>query len=84
METDYRDRRERRIRLLRSLYGRTDADVRVYEDAHEIADELGIEHAEVPRIVAYLEERGFIVATGATGATIRITADGIDRVENGP
>jgi len=83
METDFGARRERRMRLLRALYGRTDADVRLYEDAHEIAVELGIDHDEVPRIIAYLEERGYVVATGATGATIRITADGIDRVESG-
>ncbi len=52
--------------------------------APELAAELGIAGAELERILAYLEERQWIVVDDHRTGTVRITAAGVDRVELGP
>jgi hypothetical protein len=77
-------RRRERARLLRLVYDRSDADVATFLDAFELADELGIEHHEVGRLVRYFEERGLLKHLGGGGLMIRITAEGIDEIERLP
>jgi hypothetical protein len=82
-ENKLADRRRNRARLLRLVYDRTDADVASFLDGRELADELGIGHAEVGSMVRYFEELGCLKHIGGGGLMVRITAEGIDQVESG-
>ncbi len=78
------ERRRRRHAFLEALYARTDGHVAEFASAPELARELGIEAPELERILAYLEERKWVVVDDHREGTLRITAEGVDRVELGP
>ncbi len=84
MPADFSERRRRRHAFLEALYARTDGHVAEFASAPELAAELGLEAGELERIIAYLEERQWVVVDDHRTGTIRITADGVDRVELGP
>ncbi len=84
MPADFSERRRRRHAFLEALYARTDGHVAEFAPAPELAAELGIEARELERIIAYLEERQWIVVDDHRAGIIRITAEGVDRVELGP
>ena len=80
---DFSDRRGRRQAFLEALYRQTDGHVAEFVAAHEIADGLGIAEGELRRILAYLEERQWIAVDDHRAGIVRLTADGVDRVEAG-
>lgn len=84
MPADFSERRRRRHAFLAALYARTDGHVAEFASAPELAAELGLEAAELERIVAYLEERQWIAVDDHRLGIVRLTADGVDRVELGP
>ncbi len=84
MPADFSERRRRRHAFLEALYARTDGHVAEFALAHELARELDIEPPELERILAYLEERKWVVVDDHREGTLRITAEGVDRVELGP
>ncbi len=84
MPADFSERRRRRQAFLEALYARTDGHVAEFASAPDVAAELGIEAAELERIIAYLEERQWIVVDDHRTGIVRITAEGVDRVELGP
>lgn len=81
MSDEIRRRRENRRRFLEHLYRCSEERSTEYQDAYEVAGELGIGRQDAERIVRYLEDHGFVTKTGRTGLVLRITAHGIDHVE---
>jgi Mn-dependent DtxR family transcriptional regulator len=84
MREDFAERRRRRSELLEALYRATDGDVAEFVAVGDLAEPLGIEPGELRRIVGYLEERHWIVVDDHKAGIVRITADGVDRVEAPP
>ena len=82
MNDDIRLRREGRRRFLEHLYRCSEEQSTEYQDGYDVAGELGMTRQDAERIVRYLEDHGFVVKTG-TGMVVRITARGIDHVEEG-
>lgn len=74
-------RKERREAFLKTLYEEVDANVYEFVDGMEIAARVGAEPAEAKRIIAYFEEKALIVVDDHKNGIIRITAQGIDAVE---
>lgn len=81
--TDFAERRRLRAALLAALYEETDGDVAAFVSAPDLAPALGIDERELGRIIAYLEERHWIVVDDHKAGIVRLTADGVDRVELG-
>lgn len=81
--TDFAERRRLRAAVLEALYRETDGDVATFVSLPEITAGLGIEEAELRRIMAYLEERQWLVVDDHKAGIVRLTADGVDRVELG-
>lgn len=77
----FSERRRRRWTFLAALYEATDGHVAEFVSAPELAQGLGIEAAELERILAYLEERELLVVDDHRTGIVRITAEGVDRVE---
>ena len=84
MPADFSERRPRRQAFLAALHARTDGHVAEFVSVHDVAAELGIEPGELERIVAYLEDRQWIAVDDYRAGIVRLTADGVDRVELGP
>ena len=84
MGEEFSQRRRRRIDLLEALYRVTDGDVAEFVAVGDLAESLGIEPGELRRIVGYLEERHWIAVDDHQAGIVRITADGVDRVEAPP
>ena len=82
MNDEIRLRREKRRRFLEHLYRCSEEQSTEYQDGYDVAGELGMTRQDAERIVRYLEDHGFVVKTG-TGMVVRITARGIDHVEDG-
>jgi Mn-dependent DtxR family transcriptional regulator len=74
-------RRAQRQSYLRALYQRVDADVSEFVNGYDIAHELGIGREDAARLFAYFEEKGLVRVDDHREGTLRITADGVDRVE---
>ncbi|HET9986255.1 MAG TPA: hypothetical protein VFQ38_21835 [Longimicrobiales bacterium] len=77
-------RRRHRTDFMLRLYARTDASVAEFVSAFDIGEELGIEPAEVAKLVGYLEEKGWVMVDDHRSGLLRITAAGIDHVESLP
>jgi hypothetical protein len=84
MTDEFAARRRLRAAFLETLYRATDGDVAAFVSAAEQAPPLGIPPDELRRVLAYLEERGWIAVDDHRAAIVRITADGVDRVEAPP
>ncbi len=84
MSEDFSERRRRRLELLNAIYRHTDGHVAEFVSASALAEVLGIAAPELERILAYLEERKWIVVDDHREGIVRLTADGVDRVESGP
>lgn len=63
------------------LYEIVDASVSTFVSAFDVAEPLGIEPAEIKRLIEYLEEKEYIHIDDYQRGVIRITAAGIDHVE---
>ena len=80
---DFSARRRLRSAVLEALYRETDGDVATFVSLPDVTRPLGIEESELRRITAYLEERRWIVVDDHKTGIVRLTADGVDRVETG-
>jgi CTP-dependent riboflavin kinase len=80
---EVRRRRELRRRFLESLYEQSERGESEYQDGYALAAELGLSRQDAERIVRYHEDHGYVRASGSHGLTVRITAQGIDHVEEG-
>ena len=76
-------RAAKRWAFLERLYAATDADVRMFVSAHEVAAALGIEHDDVGKILAYFEEKGYVKVDDYHSGVVRMTVQGVDAVEAG-
>jgi predicted ArsR family transcriptional regulator len=81
MSESIRRRREHRALFLRRLYDAVDGSVSEFVSASAIGDTLGIDATETRRIFEYLEEKGYVMVDDHRNGIIRITAAGIDQVE---
>jgi hypothetical protein len=75
-------RRQQRIDFLARLYERVDASVSEFVAAFDLGDEMGLPREETRKILEYLAEKGWVRVDDFREGTIRLTADGIDRVES--
>jgi CTP-dependent riboflavin kinase len=80
---EVRRRRALRRRFLESLYEQSERGGSEYQDGYELAAELGLTRQDAERVVRYHEDHGFVRTSGSHGLTVRITAQGIDHVEEG-
>lgn len=69
--------------LLRSIYETADASVTEFVSAYDLSGAQGLEQEEARKIIAYLEEKGFLLVDDHRAGVVRITAEGIDAVELG-
>ncbi|MEO5510187.1 MAG: hypothetical protein ABIV28_05130 [Longimicrobiales bacterium] len=83
MNEDMRLRRDRRSVLLRSVYETADASVTEFVSAYDLASSQDVPAAEARKIIAYLEEKGYLLVDDHRAGVVRITASGIDAVEMG-
>ena len=84
MSEEIRRRRANRRRFLEMLYASSEEDGESeFRDGYEMAAELGLSRQEAERIVRYLEDHGWVRRSGSHGLTVRITAQGIDHLEEG-
>jgi DNA-binding MarR family transcriptional regulator len=58
-----------------------DASVSEFVNGYDLAEHLGIDRAETAKLFSYFEEKGFIKVDDHREGTLRITAAGIDHVE---
>lgn len=77
-------RRQRREAFLRKLYEDVDGGVSEFVDGFAIAAELGAEPAEAKRIIAYFEEKALLKVDDHKMGIVRLTAAGVDAVEEDP
>lgn len=82
MSGEVERRRANRRRFLEHLYRCSEEELTEYQDGYDVAAQLGLDRADAERIVRYLEDHGQVVKSG-TGMVVRITAKGIDAVEEG-
>lgn len=75
-------RREQRRRFMRELYARTDADVGAFVSGGDIGEELGLDESETRRFLEYFHEKGWVWVDDFKAGMLRITAAGIDHVED--
>lgn len=78
-----RERKARRTSFLAALYEKVDGDVNEFVHGFEIAETVGADSAEAKKILAYFEEKRMIVIDDHKAGIIRITAEGVDSVEDG-
>ena len=83
MSDDMRIRRQRRSELLKAIYKASDASVTEFVSAHDLTEQLEIDAEESRKIIAYLEEKGYLLVDDHRAGVVRITAEGIDAVELG-
>jgi CTP-dependent riboflavin kinase len=82
-DDEVRRRREARRRFLEILYEHSERGESEYQDGYDLAAEIGVSRQDAERIVRYHEDHGYIRKSGSHGLTVRITAQGIDHVEEG-
>jgi hypothetical protein len=81
MREDLRARQERRQAFLRALYVRADSSVSTFVEGFELAAGLGADRAEAVRILEYLAEKGLVKVDDYGTGLVRLTAAGVDAVE---
>ena len=77
-----RQRRQRRTEFMRRLYQEVDGSVAEFVQGFDLAAELGADASEARRMIAYLEEKGWIKVDDHRNGVLRITAAGVDEVES--
>lgn len=76
-----KERRERRQAFLRKLYDDVDGSVVEFVDGFAIAAHLGADPAEAKRIITYFEEKALLKVDDHKAGIVRLTAAGVDAVE---
>ncbi len=75
-------RRRQRAELLSRLYDEVDANVSTFVSAWDVAASIGIDEADARRVIEYFAEKGFIHVDDHRAGTVRLTAAGIDHIED--
>ncbi len=83
MNDELRARNELRHALLRALYDRVNSSVTEFVSAFEVGSGMGLDRAESRRVVEYLAEKGLLKVDDYQSGMVRLTAEGVDRVELG-
>ena len=83
MNEEMRARRRARSVLLHSIYQEASGSVTEFVSAYDLAAAQEVDPAEAVRIVAYLEEKGYLLVDDHRAGLVRITAEGVDAVELG-
>jgi len=65
------------------LYENVDASVSEFVNAFEIAAAIGMDETEARRVIEYFEEKGYLKVDDHRSGVVRITAAGVDHVEEG-
>lgn len=73
-------RMERRERMMRLIYDKSEGDLRKHISKREIKEEMGLAEVEYRAVFNYLEAEGLVVVT-VTGGHFEITQWGIEYVE---
>jgi DNA-binding IclR family transcriptional regulator len=76
-------RRRWRRELVAALYDEAGASVTEFVPAYEVAARLDVPADEARKLVAYLEEKGWVYVDDHRLGIVRMTAAGIDAVESG-
>lgn len=74
-------RRRHRLAFLDRLYDEVDGSVSTFVSAWDISSALGLSAAEAERIVEYFAEKGMIHVDDHRTGTVRLTAAGLDYIE---
>lgn len=74
-------RRALRAGYLEALYWKVDGSVSAFEDGFALGRELDLSRDETLGIMEYLEEKGLVRVDDHKEGTLRLTALGVDRVE---
>lgn len=82
MREKIENRRRQRAEFLMRLYDVVDANVSTFVSAWEISKSMGMDEDEARRVLEYYDERGFIFVDDHRAGTVRITAAGVDQVED--
>ena len=75
------ERRRLRTAFLRRLYDVVDSSVSEFVCAYDIGGELGLSQDDARKVMEYHEEKGFLFVDDHKMGIIRITARGVDEVE---
>ena len=78
---EIRQRRQQRADFMNRLYQAVDGNVGEFVQGIELAADLPASAEEARRIIAYLEEKGWIKVDDHRNGVVRITAAGVDAVE---
>lgn len=81
--SDIEERRRQRAAFLSRLYDVVDGDVSTFVSAWDVAEEVGMDASEARRVVAYFGEKGLVHVDDHRAGTVRLTAAGVDHVEEG-
>ena len=81
-EMSIEEKRKMRFQFLYRLYEISDTNINEFCQSYEIGDMLDISNKLTTQIIQYLEKKGFIKFRTDQMATISITQEGIDEVEN--
>ena len=80
-KNEIRQRRQQREDFMNRLYQAVDGNVSEFVQGIDLAADLPANAEEARRIIAYLEEKGWIKVDDHRNGVIRITAAGVDAVE---
>lgn len=75
-------RRRNRAAFLGRLYDMVDGDVSAFVSAWDVAAAIDMEDGEARRVVEYFAEKQLIHVDDHRAGTVRITAAGVDHVED--
>lgn len=78
---EIQNRRRLRTAFIVRLYETVDASVSEFVSAFEVADSVRLERNEARSVIEYFEEKGYLKVDDHRSGIVRITAAGIDHVE---
>lgn len=82
MKEQIEQRRRQRAQFLMRLYDEVDANVSTFVSAWEIAASIDMPEEEARRVIEYYAEKGYILVDDHRAGTLRLTAAGVDHVED--
>jgi hypothetical protein len=81
MREEIERRRRQRAQFLMRLYDVVDANVSTFVSAWEIAASIEMGEDEARHVIDYYDEKGFLFVDDHRAGTVRLTAAGVDHVE---
>ncbi len=82
MDDRLRERQERRVAFLRTLYDDVDSSVTTFVSGFEVGERIGADRAESLKIIEYYAEKELIKVDDYATGMVRLTAAGVDAVES--